>query len=99
LHDNAPAHRALASQKKLAYLGFDCLDHLPYSPNLTPTDYHLFLGLKEQLNVRHFSFDVEVIAAAETRLDGQHSAFLLSSLQSLDQPAKNCIELRVKYVE
>jgi len=22
LHDNAPAHRALATQKKLAYLGF-----------------------------------------------------------------------------
>ena len=25
LHDNAPAHRALASQKKLAYPGFQCL--------------------------------------------------------------------------
>jgi len=29
LHDNAPAHRALATQKKLAYLGFQCLDHPP----------------------------------------------------------------------
>ena len=27
LHDNAPAHRALANQKKLAYLGFQYLDH------------------------------------------------------------------------
>ena len=27
LHDNAPAHRALATQKKLAYLGLQCLDH------------------------------------------------------------------------
>jgi len=25
LHDNVPAHRALATQKKLAYLGFQCL--------------------------------------------------------------------------
>ena len=25
LHDNAPAHRTLATQKKLAYLGFQCL--------------------------------------------------------------------------
>jgi len=32
LHDNAPAHRALATQKKLAYLSFQCLDHPPYSP-------------------------------------------------------------------
>jgi len=43
LHDNAPTHRALATQKKLAYLGFQCLDHLPYSPDLAPSDYHLFL--------------------------------------------------------
>ena len=41
LHDNAPAHRALATQKKLAYLGFHCLDHPPYSPDLAPSDYHL----------------------------------------------------------
>jgi hypothetical protein len=25
LQDNAPAHRTLATQKKLAYLGFQCL--------------------------------------------------------------------------
>ena len=47
LHDNAPAHWALATQKKLAYLGFQCLDHPPYSPDLAPSDYHLFPGLKK----------------------------------------------------
>jgi len=47
LHDNAPAHRALATQKKLAYRGFHCLDHPPYSPDLAPLDYHLFPGLKK----------------------------------------------------
>ena len=34
LHDNVPAHRALATHKKLAHLGFQGLDHLPYSPDL-----------------------------------------------------------------
>jgi len=47
LHDNAAAHRALATQKKLAYLGFQRLDHLPYSPDLNPSHYHLFRGLKK----------------------------------------------------
>jgi hypothetical protein len=42
-HDNAPAHRALATQKKLAYLGFQCLDHQHYSPHKAPSDYHLYL--------------------------------------------------------
>jgi len=36
LHKNIPAHWALATQKKLAYLGFQCLDHPPYSPD--PSD-------------------------------------------------------------
>ena len=48
LYDNVPAHRALATQKKLAYLGFQCLDHPPCSPDLTPSDYHLFPGLKKK---------------------------------------------------
>jgi len=75
LHENAPAYRALATQKKLAYLGFQCLYHPPYSPDLAPSDYHLFCVLKKQLKGRHFSTDAEVIAAAETWLDGQPSEF------------------------
>jgi hypothetical protein len=38
LHDKAPAHRALATQRILAYLGFLGLDHPPYSPDLAPSD-------------------------------------------------------------
>jgi histone-lysine N-methyltransferase SETMAR len=36
--DECPAHRTLAAQKKLACLGFQCLDHPPYSPDLAPSD-------------------------------------------------------------
>ena len=75
LHDNAPTHRALATYQKLSNLGFQCLDHPPYSPDLAPSDYHLFPGLKEQLKSRHFSSDAEVVTAAETWLDGQPSEF------------------------
>jgi histone-lysine N-methyltransferase SETMAR len=75
LHGNVPSHRALASEKKLAYLGFQCLDHPPYSPDLAPSNYHLFPGLKKQLKGRNFASDAEVIAVAETWLDGQSSEF------------------------
>ena len=49
LHDNTTAHRALATQNKLIYLGYKCLDHPLYSPNLAPSDYHLFPGLKKKI--------------------------------------------------
>ena len=84
MHDNAPSHRALATQKKLAYLGFHYLGHPPYSPDLAPSDYHMFPGLQKQLKGRRLSSDAEVIAAAETWLDGQTSEFLLSGLQKLE---------------
>jgi hypothetical protein len=78
LHDNAPAHLALATHKKL---GFHCLHHPTYSPDLALLDYHLFPGPKKQLKGRQFLSNTEVIAAAETWLDGQHSEFFLSGLQ------------------
>ena len=68
---NVPAHWALATQKKLAYLGFQCLDHPSNSPD--PSDYHLFPGQKKQLKSRYFSCDAGFIAAAETWLEGQFS--------------------------
>jgi histone-lysine N-methyltransferase SETMAR len=54
LHDKSPAHQTLATQKKLANLGFHCLDHTPYSPEVAPSVYHSFLGLMKQIKVRHF---------------------------------------------
>jgi len=56
LHDNAPAHRALATQKKMAYLGFQCPDHPPYSPDLAPSDNHLFPELKKTTESSSFFF-------------------------------------------
>jgi len=66
LHNNAPAHQALATQKKLAYMGFQYLDHPPFSPDLAQSDYYLFRGPKKQLKGRHFSSDAEVMAATVT---------------------------------
>ena len=98
MHDNALAYRALATQKKLAYLGFQCLDHPTRSLDLALLDYHLFPGLKKQLKGSHFLSDVEVIAAMETWSDG-HSEFFLSGMQKLEQQAKKCIELCGEYAE
>jgi len=99
LHDNAPAHQAFATQKKLAYLSFQCLDHPPYSPDLAPSDYHLFPGLKKQLKSRHFSSDAEVIAAWRPGWTDNLLIFFLSGLHKLEQRAKTFIEIRGEYVE
>ena len=81
LNDNALALRALATQKKLAYLGFLCFVHPPYSLDLVPLDYHLFPGMKKQLKDRQFSSYAEVIAAARPGWMDNLLNFFLSDLQ------------------
>jgi len=98
LHDNALAHWALATNNKLAYLGSQCLDHPPYPPDLAPSEYHLFPGLKKQWQVYHFSSDAVVIAAAETWLDRQTTEFFLSGLQKIERQATMCIAICGEYV-
>jgi hypothetical protein len=46
LKENAPTTLTLATQKKLAYQDFQCLDHPPYSPDMAPFKYHMFPGMK-----------------------------------------------------
>ena len=50
LHENIPAHWSLATQKILAYMGFQFLDHPHYYPDLAPSACHLFSGLKKKNN-------------------------------------------------
>ena len=49
LHDNAPAHKSTTVQEYLKESGLVVLDHLPYSPDLSPCDFWLFPRLKEML--------------------------------------------------
>jgi hypothetical protein len=70
LYDNAPAHRALVTENKLAYLGFQCLDIFRICPVGLPA---VPWTERKQFKGRRFSSDAEVIAAAETWLDGQIS--------------------------
>ena len=99
LHGNAPADRALASQKELAYLGFHCLVHQPYYPDLTPSDYHLFPGLKKKLKDDIFRPTWWSLLPRRPGWKDNIVIFFLSSLRKLEQWAKKCIELRGEYVE
>ena len=42
LHDNAKPHVSRFTVQHLNLLGYEILPHPPYSPDLSPTDYHLF---------------------------------------------------------
>ena len=54
MHENASAHRAVATQKKLAYLGFQFHNQPHYSADLAPSEYHLLPGLKNNEIIAFF---------------------------------------------
>jgi histone-lysine N-methyltransferase SETMAR len=60
LHDNARPHASRQTQHLLKQFGWTVMPHPPYSPDLAPSDYHLFPYLKEHLGGQRFSTDDEV---------------------------------------
>ena len=60
LHENATTHTAHATKQLLESFGWDVLNHPAYSPDLAPSDYHLFTSLKMHMGGKKFSTDEEV---------------------------------------
>lgn len=60
-HDNAPAHIARMTQQKISELdGMEVLPHPAYSPDLAPSDFHLFRSMAHFLRGRTFDSVEEV---------------------------------------
>ena len=53
--DNARPHVSLMTRQKLLQLGREVLIHLPYSPDIAPSDFHLILSLQTSLNRKNFN--------------------------------------------
>ncbi len=61
-HDNARPHSTTIMRLFLEDFKWDVFRHSPYSPDLVPSDYHLFLQLKVALGGLRFQSNAEVIA-------------------------------------
>ena len=54
LHDNASPHRAKITRLKILKLSWEILPHPAYSPDISPTDYHLFRSLSNHMKKKIF---------------------------------------------
>ncbi|KAG5308588.1 MOS1T transposase, partial [Pseudoatta argentina] len=54
LHDNARPHVAKPVKTYLETLKWDVLPHPPYSPDIAPSDFHLFRSMAHGLADRRF---------------------------------------------
>jgi histone-lysine N-methyltransferase SETMAR len=64
-HDNAWPRTASSTVATIQDLSFECLPHPPYSPDLAPSDFHVFGPLKEEMGGKTFRSDEEVQQAVQ----------------------------------
>ncbi|UYV69306.1 hypothetical protein LAZ67_6003196 [Cordylochernes scorpioides] len=112
--ESAPkkAKVTISSGKVMAMENFkwEIFTHPPYSPELAPSDFHLFPALKWHLGGKHFANDDEVQAEENHWLRRQDTAWYNSGIKKLlqryqkfldrnDQDRKGYIETRREYLK
>uniref|UniRef100_A0A8R1HZE0 Histone-lysine N-methyltransferase n=1 Tax=Caenorhabditis japonica TaxID=281687 RepID=A0A8R1HZE0_CAEJA len=83
LHDNARPHVAKATQATLQELIYDTVPHPPYSPDIAPSDYHLFRPLKIFLKEKRFAKYEDLKMAVFDFFDSTSAAFWKKGIDDL----------------
>ena len=99
LHDNAPVHKSNIVQATIRQAGFAELNYPAYSPDIAPTDYHMFSHLKKFLRGKSFGFDDEVIATVETYLRDLDSGFFSTGIESLRDRWLHVVAIEGQYIQ
>jgi len=92
LHDNARTHVAKSTREKLLQLGWITIPHSPYSPDLAPTDYHLFRSLSHYLSEKKFDDENDLKTALTTFFDQKSLDFYERGILCLPDRWRQVIE-------
>ena len=98
-HDNAWPHTDCWTVATIQYLTFECLPHLPYSPDLAPSDFHIFGPLKEAMGGKSFRSDKGVQQAVLEWLHSQPKDFFSRGIHALPKHWNTCMERNGDYEE
>ena len=70
---------------RLQRWNFELLLHLPYSPDLAPSEYWLFADLKRMLRGKRFGSNEEVISETEVYFEAKDKLFYKKSIKLLEK--------------
>ncbi len=98
LHDNNRPHVAKLTQQKIKQFGWEVLAHPPWSANLAPSDYHLFLSLHHHLCSKHYEDSDEIKSALNAFFESQSASFYKREVELLPARWAKVVENNGDYI-
>lgn len=99
LHDNARPHVSQITYRKLNELGYEILPHPPYSPDLSPTDYHFFKHLDHFIREKIFTNETTVKNVFKEFVETRSPEFYRNGINKLVSCWQKCVDSNGAYFD
>jgi histone-lysine N-methyltransferase SETMAR len=99
LHDNARPHTSHETEAAIKELGFRVLPHPAYSPDLAPSDFHLFSKMKEPLRGKSYGSLSALASAINQWVKVTPTQFFADGIESLPKRWTKCVSVKGTYIE
>lgn len=99
LHDNARPHVAKPVKTYLETLKWDILPHPPYSPDIAPSDYHLFRSMAHGLAEQKFSSYEDCQKWVNSWIASKDENFFRRGIRVLPERWQKVVDSDGKYFE
>ena len=96
--DNTRPHISLMTMQKLLHLGWEVLILPPYSPDIAPSDFHLFLSLQNSLNGNNFNSLEDCKRHLEQFFAQKDKKFWEDGIMKLPEKWQKVVEQEGEYV-
>lgn len=99
LDDNASCHTSELTTAKLRRFGWERLDHPSYSPDLAPSDYHLFRSLQSFLRGKKFDNVDKARESLREFFDSKDADFYRRGIEKLPERWQEVIDFDGDYFD
>ncbi|CAK9801295.1 Mariner Mos1 transposase [Anthophora quadrimaculata] len=99
LHDNARPHTAAGTKEVIFSLGWELLPHAAYSPDMAPSDYHLFRSLQHHLTDTEFKTIEDVQKHLDQYIASKPPSFYREGIRNLPNKWRKVIESNGEYFD
>ena len=99
LHDNAPSHTAKPVRDTLEALSWEVLAHAAYSPDLAPSDYHLFASMGHALAEQRFGSYEDVKKWLDEWFAAKGEDFYWRGIHKFSERWEKCVTSNGAYFE